>query len=129
MAIVVRGPKDWRYSETGKGHRNYEVDYLAKATTSDGPYDISHAGGIPAVGSTWSFGSDVDAWAYRLPGVRLKKSAEHGPEAGIFYEVTIPYSTELPGGGDERCNTNEIEDPLLEPARISGSFVKFTKEA
>jgi hypothetical protein len=47
-------------------------------------------------------------------------------EPNRFWRVEIRFSTKPPS--KERCNTTPIEDPLLEPQKVSGTFVKKTEE-
>ena len=45
------------------------------------------------------------------------------------YLVEQTFSNKWEHGKSQRCNTNTITDPMLEPMKVSGSFVKVQREA
>lgn len=124
MVMTVKERVGWDGKRTKDGHRTYHIDWLAVSTsTADGPAQAFAASGLAAVGSTWSFGNDVDAWAFCLPQMDVKPVVKKEP--GYWWNIRQYFST-LPM---ERCQDASIENPLNEPDRISGSFTKTTKEA
>jgi hypothetical protein len=91
-----------------------------------------YASGLPVTGSMWNFGNDSDLWAFCLPTMEVKIHQElPGDSVGKnlkeqYWEVTNNFSTKR---SSTRCQDEDIEDPLLEPQRVSGSFIRSTIEA
>ena len=107
-----------------EGQRTYDVDWLVQSLVSDGPVDIMFASGLSVIGTPFTLGNTNDPWAFCTP--ELKVSRFDSPnEPGIFWRVGQRFST-VPL---RRCQSSSIENPLNEPYKISGSFVKYTKEA
>lgn len=145
MAFDVRGRIHWEGGADDSGHRTYKITFLiASDDVDDGPALVMQIPGVPVPGSVWNFGNDVDIWAWARPNldVRPKESNQEGVR---FWELTVTFSTKPPSrdaggraapgtGGpsgppsSSRCADFRIEDPLMEPQKVSGSFVKFTKE-
>ncbi len=71
------------------------------------------------------FGNDLDVWAFCKPNLVVKIHMEKEGDATKTWRVENLFST-LP---IQRCQDETIEDPLLEPPKVSGSFVKYTEEA
>jgi hypothetical protein len=85
--------------------------------------------GLPAIGSLWVFGADVDIFAFCWPTTKVKpfwgvSGGQGGGEAPAFYLVNQTFSTKPL----RRCQNTSVTDPLLEPIKIGGSFVKYTQE-
>ena len=132
MTLINHGIVSMEASRDSEGHREYTVTHKVETTvpyngsTGDGPEAISSASGLPAIGDQWSFGNDSDAWAYCHPDLSIKPFGGVRQDDPIsVYLVTNKFSTKPL----KRCQTNEWGDPLLEPDRVSGSFVLYTKEA
>jgi hypothetical protein len=125
----VKGRIDWRREDTSEGHRKYTITWLCTTTSAtDGPQTAAGAGGLAAIGAAWAYGGDSDAWATCTPELRARPTITNEP--GLWWVVEQVFAT--PGHPDlnrERCQDDAVENPLLEPDRISGSFVKYTKEA
>ncbi len=120
---TVLGRVDWDLSIGAEGHRDYMVKWLVRGDdVHDGPLTIYYTPDLPSVGSTWLFGNDDDPWAYCNPNWQIRPVTLREP--GLFWEVTQPFSTRP----IRRCQDSSIDDPLLEPYRISGSFSKFVQE-
>jgi|TARA_R110000824_G_scaffold395565_1_gene596321 hypothetical protein len=76
-------------------------------------------------GSTWAYGNDIDSWAFCTGSMKIAKAPGVVKDNPVrHWIVTQKFSTEIP----KRCNTTTIDNPLLEPMGISGSFVKYTQE-
>lgn len=128
MAATVVGPVEWSLQRDDAGHRTYKITHLVKSLTTDGPNQALNAVGLPLPGSLWSFGTDSDPWAFCLPTTSVKQVVLNEP--GKYWKVEQTFSTKPPAGLEaQRCQDVEIEDPLQEPDRISGSFAKYTQEA
>lgn len=117
MSAVSLGPINWSLQRDDDGHREYSIEHRVETTSiSDGPAIVTWATGLPVVGSYWAFGNDVDVWAYCYPTMSV--TPEFGVEPGKFWIVRQKFSTKP----FKRCQDQSIEDPLLEPAKISGGF-------
>jgi hypothetical protein len=124
MAVTVKGRIDWRSTTDEEGHRTYKIKWLAKATSiSDGPTQAAAATGLPAVNASWVFGNDTDTWAKCYPTLTVTPTTRKEP--GLWWDIEQTFSTKP----IDRCQDDAIEDPLLEPDIVKGSFVKYTVEA
>jgi len=122
--IGSEGRTKWRGGRTQEGHREYWLTQKVKTTDpDDGPDIVIQASGLPAIGSFWNYGNGSDTWAFCWP-TRTQKPMVDG-EPNQFWLVESYFTTKP----FQRCQTTTIEDPLLEPQKVSGSFVKYTKEA
>jgi hypothetical protein len=125
MAAVLygAGPIRWSGGKDDEGFRNYTIVHLVKCDPQDGPNKVMNCPGLPAVGSYWNFGNDVDVWATCKFGMKVKSFLDK--DKNLFWEVEQEFSTaqEL-----TKCEDTSNGNPLLEPMRISGSFTKYTEE-
>lgn len=122
-AVLSNGQTKWSLSRNEEGHREYTIEHQVIANKLDGPAIVMNCAGLPTVGSAWSFDNDSDAWAFCTP--KMKVTPVVVEEPNTIWRVEQVFST-IP---TKRCQDTDIEDPLDEPDRISGSFVKYTKEA
>jgi hypothetical protein len=126
MAATVKDGAKWFTGvRDAEGHRTYKVLHHVKTAAGDGPAIVMDAPGLPLIGSTYIVDNDVDVWAFCWPQrtVNPTKPQKMG-EAPTHWTVESTFSTKPM----KRCQDATIEDPLLEPDRLSGSFVKYTKE-
>lgn len=126
MATTIRsGWRNLSLSRDDEGHREYTIRFVIESNdpADDGPETVLGTVGLPSIGSAWAVGNDSDPWAFCSPRLRITPSIRNEP-CKVWYAdyvfTTKPW---------KRCQTTAIEDPLLEPDDISGSFVKYTKEA
>lgn len=124
MATSVIGPLEWSVNRDDDGHREYNLTMLIHGDTTDGPANALRAPGLFAVGAPWLVDADVDAWAYCTPRASTKMVNTREPNR--WQELTQVFSTKPRG---QRCYEADITNPLLEPQKISGSFVNKTVEA
>ncbi len=128
----IIGFRTWDGGIDEAGHRTYFLTVRVEGDRNDGPNRIMNTPGLPAAGSVWAYGSDFDPYAWRRPEIKCEK--EKGYIEGDptdHWDVTFTFSTKpLPQdkGGGSRCSDHHIEDPLMEPPTVSGSFVKYTEE-
>lgn len=113
----------WSLGRNAQGHRIYKVAHLVKADPEDGPYNALNTPGLPTVGSQWNFRADFDGWAWCTPEAEVKVHQEKEGDPSEYWLVTQTFSSKR----GERCQDQEILDPLLEPDRVSGSFQKDKK--
>jgi len=123
---IISGPRMFDLSRDKEGHRTYNIAHLVEGTPGvDGVFSALNTPGLPAIGSFWNFLSETDIWAYCTAEASVKvHGSDEGHKPKIFKVsqvfTTKPYS---------RCQDDSIEDPLLEPQKISGSFIKTTVAA
>ncbi len=126
MSASVFGKQTvWEVTRDKEGQREFMVHHNVETTSVlDGPSIVLNAAGLPAIGSIWNFDNDLDSWAFCTPEATVKRLGQKQGETGFWWDVAQKFST-IPV---DRCTDFEIEDPILEPDKIGGSFVKYTKE-
>lgn len=123
MTATSRGRIDWNLSMDRDGYRDYNLQMLVVTTDDlDGPERVFFASGLPAIGAPWAFGNDDDPWALRTPETKITPIVTKEPNQ--HWKVDLKFSNRPMW----RCNTAQIDDPLSEPQRISGSFVKYLRK-
>lgn len=131
MAGVLVGRIGWGMSRDDEGHRDYFVRHRVRTELNEGPVTAFNTPGLPLTGDFWNFGDgggDNDIWATATPFIDLRvdtRSGQKENEPGRLWIVTNKFTTKP----RSRCQDETIEDPLLEPPKVSGSFTKRTKEA
>jgi hypothetical protein len=126
------GPISKEGDRDEEGFREYKVVWLVKAAYLDGPYVVLQTPGLPSVGSYYSIGNDSDPWAWCRAGTKIKSHQAKAGEDTRYWTVEQTFSNKPPGSKDkdkERCQDVQIEDPLLEPPKVSGNFVNRSEEA
>lgn len=126
-SVFGGGPRTWNMVRDKEGHRDYDVIHLviSDLVGVDGPAAVLTTPGLPQIGDIWTFGNDIDTWAFCHPDARVTVHEEVEGHKPRVYAVMQRFSTRPMA----RCQDLSVEDPLLEPPRISGTFVKYTKEA
>jgi hypothetical protein len=123
MVAIVMGRINWGLERDQRGHRDYGITWKCRTTHyDDGPATVLLCPDLPQVGSTWQFGNESDPWAHCWPDWTIRPV--YTDEIGVYWIVSQTFSTRPL----RRCQDSSIEDPLLEPPDISGSFVEFTEE-
>ena len=124
-ASVIGKQITWSASRDDEGYRNYKITHLVKSDVLDGPQVVMGASGLPTTGSAWNFDNDLDPWAFCLPALSVSIHKEKKGDKNRYWLVENTFSSKP----QDRCQDETIEDPLLEPQKVSGSFVKYTEEA
>lgn len=128
----IVGVKRWSMTRDMDYNRDYSISILVEldfplnvftGSSLQGPAIVSNTPGLPVIGDTWNFADDVDVWAYCKARTTIEQFGNDVPNQ--YFLVTYLFSTKP----DRRCNETAIEDPLLEPPKLSGSFTKYTLEA
>lgn len=122
MSATMMGRIGWSVQRDKEGHRDYSLSTrIATSDVYDGPFTVLNCPGLPVIGSYWQFGNELDPWAFCWPECSI---SQLGPaeEAGWLWKVDQKFSTRPA----VRCQDQSIENPLLEPPRISGGFSKRT---
>ena len=127
MAVVgVIGPITWTYKRDKDGHEDYTADFIVETAYGDGPSVVRNAAGLPQTGANWDYFNDFNEWAYCKTETDIKIHDEREGDPTRFHRVTKHFSTRP---DTKSCKDFQFSDPLEEPDRISGSFVKFVEEA
>lgn len=125
VATLFGGPRSWSGGRDDEGHQEFHIFHIVKTDSKyDGPNTVMNCPGLPLPGSYWNFGNDVNIWAFCYPWMKVSIHQEKEGDANFWFKVEQKFSTKPM----KRCNDTAIEDPLMEPDRISGSFTKFTRE-
>jgi hypothetical protein len=127
MVTVFRGLDQWSRSRDAEGHRTYKARYKVWADAGTGPAAISLATGLPQTGDTWNELGDFDIWAWCRADENITPAIQE--EKGTVWFVEKTFSTKPPDPTRTRPQDNPIENPLLEPFKISGRGNRFTEEA
>lgn len=125
MAATLKdGQRKWSLEMDDDGHRTYHITHRVVTSSSlDGPFTVLGTPGLPIPGSAWFFDNDGDPWAFCTRWARVTPVIQGEPNTQWDVEQRFTTRPQF------RCNDTQIEDPLLEPQRVSGSFVKYLEEA
>jgi hypothetical protein len=122
MAATVTGPIEWSGKKDSEGHTDFNVTFLVKTdSVEDGPRVVMDAEGLYAVGSSYVLGNDTDIWAFCWPDMDVSKHFVAN-EPDLWWKVSQKFSTK------PLSESSSFDDPLTQPPRTSGSFIKFTKQ-
>lgn len=132
-APYVVGPIGQRFRRDTEGHRWYDIDWHIRTENQHQSHAYVLANWpLFAVGSAFNLSSlwpeieGTDLWAFCTPELNIaphRDWKELGP--CIDWIVTQTWSTKQ----SWRCQTNPIENPLLEPVEMAGDFVHEQREA
>lgn len=123
-ATIASGPRVWGMTRDREGQRTYNVTHQVRCSLqTDGPAIVMNTPGLPWIGSQWNFGSgEFDLWAYCYPDMEITQEfEEEGP--CLYFNVTQKFGTRPM----KKCQDETVEDPLMEPQKISGTFVTSKK--
>lgn len=125
-ATLISGQSEWSMDRSDEGHRTYSITHKVKTNDAgDGPQVVLNTPGLPVPGSVWAFNNDLDSWAFCTGFMKIQKARDIQKDNPVkHWTVQQKFTTLNP----KRCNTTNIENPLLEPMKVSGSFVKYTRE-
>lgn len=127
VTSVIPGVRTYSLERDDEGQKEYSLTTLVRSNdpANDGPQTVLNTPGLPAIGSTWSFGNDNDLFAYCSPRASISIHEEREGDPPTTWRVDQIFTTEP----NERCQDTPVEDPLLEPQKVSGGFTKYTEEA
>ncbi len=141
--IVLDAPRTIRLNRDVGGYRTYTMEHIVQGFDYGGgiypgPVEVLFTPGLPVPGNFYIMDNDADLWAW----VRLNVDVdpfEHKSGPIKLWKVTnyisnMPPERWDPSGQEQRnaelmCANGQIEDPLLQPMKVSGSYVKDKKEA
>lgn len=121
---ILDGQTKWSMTRDADAHRIYKIVFLVSSASTDGPATVLRTPGLPVYGSQWNFDNDYDPWAFCLWDASVTPVLEKEPNT--LWEVGFTYSSK---SVSKYCKEIEAQDPLLEPPKVSGSFVNYTEEA
>ncbi len=127
MAGTLIGRRAWGMSTDDVGHRDYFIDWLIQVDDpwNDGPGTVFVTPGTPLIGSVWAFGNEIDPWAFCRPKMTASPLDQTPGEPAEQWILRQTFSTKPL----RRDQSNRPDNPLLEPPKISGGYIKYTKEA
>lgn len=124
MSATALGRINWTLKRDRVGHRDYNLKMLVETDDyADGPAVVYFAAGLPAIGAPWVFGNDNDPDAFCSPETTITPVVDR--EKCYYWIVDIPFTTRPLN----RCQSTSVGLPILEPMEVSGSFVKYVKQA
>ena len=128
---ILLGPYKFGMTRDKEGIREYKVSWKVLDNFVTTYNDIAHlwqnTAGLPSIGSTWSQIAAVygwngrDDWAFCTPELEVEMFSPSQEEPPQVWSITNTFSNIT----SDRCQDASIENPLLEPPKISGSFVKY----
>lgn len=127
-AEVIGGPRTWSMKRDAEGYRTYKIAHLVLADETDGPNTVINATGLPQPQDIWSFEDDVDVWAWVRPNADVTIHEEIEGQPSRIWRVEQIASNKPLDDAQQKCNDRQVENPLLEPQRVSGNYVKYLKE-
>jgi hypothetical protein len=106
-----------------KGYRTYTVIYQVWRTDiNDLAFTSYNTQGLPQVGDAYNFGNEFDPWCWCRPETKVEKFED--PQ-GNYWHITKTFSNKPL----DICRQQPMEDPLLEPWKITGTFQVYQEEA
>lgn len=124
MSATYGGVKRWSGGRTEEGYREYEVVHRVRTSTrADGPFTVMGVSGLYAVGSIWDLGNDNDTYSYCTPYLKCDQVGADD-EGSLRWEVTQRF-TNRPRRIE---HGTPLDNPLLEPPKVSGGFIKYVKQ-
>lgn len=123
------GPRSITGGMDSEGYNTYEVTHRVKCDVTDSVANVMNCPGLPVPGAFYAFMADIDvtAWCRFDKKVTMVRNRDTGPCR--FYDVAQTFSNKPLSSDKQRCNDTPPGEPLLEPAKVSGSFVRYTEEA
>lgn len=124
MGTVVRGPIYLPGGRDKEGFRTWTLKHIVISDSLIGPAQILLAPGLPQPGQMYQTFDDIDPWAFCTLEARVTPLGKNG--RSVEYEVEQPFSS---NPNVRWCRDQQIDDPLLQPPKISGNFVRYNEEA
>lgn len=126
MALkLIDGPIYLAGGRDKEGYRNWSVKHTILSDTSIGPaLTLLTCPGLPQPGQMWLFNDDVDPWAYCGLEAKVTPLGQHGKSTKYSIEQSFSSAPNF-----KWCKDQQIDDPLLQPPKISGNFNRYSEEA
>lgn len=126
MTSLLPGHRTWKGGRNDDGDREYFVEHLVRSSYTDGPANVMQCPGLPEAMDEWQFADDVDVWAFCTLYMDVSIHEEKEGEAARTWKVKQKFTTK---NQDKWCKDQQIEDPLLQPPKVSGAFSDYQEEA
>jgi hypothetical protein len=125
MSATLRpGPVKWSLTRLEDNNREYKITHRVNCDRGDGPFTALNASGLPRVGDAWNFDNDSDPAAVCWPNAVITPVIDDGePTTQFLVEQT--FSTKP----IDFFAFDPLDDPLLEPPVVTGSFTRVVEEA
>ncbi len=128
MATSIIGPHTWSGQRDAEGYLTYKVKFHIKGLTTDGPDTVFNTPGLFLPGAPWVLDGDINADVWCRPEATATPILSDG-DPNKHWMVEQVFSNKPLPEGKQRCSDTPPGDPLLEPQKVSGSFIKYTEEA
>lgn len=123
MSATLKGMLEWSVERDQEGYRQYKIKWLVETDDKwDGPQVVSNTPGLASIGSTWQYGNESDPWSFCWPNMTITPVVTKEPN--YWWHVDQIFTNKPL----KRCQSTTIENPLNEPPKISGSFVRYTRK-
>ena len=125
MTTRLHGRVGWSGGRDDEGYLEYTVKHMVECSVNDGPAAILATAGLPLIGSSWSFGDDSDTsvWCGTYAKVEYHGGEENDPHQ--WWTVEQKFSNKITEGGRlKTCLDDTFDNPLLEPQKVSGSYLQ-----
>lgn len=116
MTTAIWGEREWSVKRDEDGYREYKLKTLVVSDTPCSPTAVLTTPGLPIFGSIWSYGGDIDIYAWCRWDADVTSVVKSEP--GNWFEIEHTFSSKP----KKKCKDKQSEDPILEPPEISGSF-------
>lgn len=118
------GMRRWSGGQDEEGYRSYVIKYRVECDSDqDGPAQAMQTPGLPTEGAMYLIAGDEDVWAYCTGAMQVEPATEGAQNK--FFDVSCNFTTK---SRSRLCRESRVEDPLLEPQKISGGFVREREE-
>jgi hypothetical protein len=122
------GPRTWSSSQDEEGYVTYTVvNLVITDDPHDGPQQARETPGLYVPGSLYQIGNDSDFYAWCRWNDKITPLYKN--EQVREYEVEQYFSNKPLPPEKNRCQDVKIEDPVRQPAKISGAGSKYSEEA
>lgn len=129
MIPYVAYPIKTQISIDREFNRTYTSTYQVLTEHTDGPMTVLNSSGVPSRYGVYVWGRDIDVWAY-LHSITATPEGEDvgdGTGSGRYrkWNVNATHSSK----SDARDGQQNRDNPIFEPAKVRGSFIKNTVQA
>lgn len=129
MAEIV-GRRMWDGGQDDQGYRTFKIVWRIRTSFTEGPNAVLDCPGLPVPGSPWSFDDDFNLSVWCLPKMGVKPIVSVEGDPCNLWDLEQSFSNKPPPASQQQgCQDQSIDDPLLQPQKVSGSFVKYQEEA
>lgn len=129
MSAIVIDLVDWTGGRDREGYLEFRPTWRVQASSKfDGPWSVAQAAGLPITGTPWVYGNDSHPWCFCMPDLTITKATGGSTTSTDIHELYWHVQQVFTNKPLKRCQDTQIENPLMEPAKLSGSYVKAVRE-